>query len=110
MDFALSPALLQARDRARTADAEARFDRGLVQELGRRGLLDERDPALARCLIAEELGRVDSSVRGLVTVQVALVAGCLAEWGSPAQRAHWLPRLRSGEAIGCYALTEPEAG
>ncbi|HZV50758.1 MAG TPA: acyl-CoA dehydrogenase family protein [Candidatus Dormibacteraeota bacterium] len=122
MDFALSPALLQARDRARaaaeellapaarTADAEARFDRGLVQELGRRGLLDERDPALARCLIAEELGRVDSSVRGLATVQVALVAGCLAEWGSPAQRARWLPWLRSGEAIGCYALTEPEAG
>jgi alkylation response protein AidB-like acyl-CoA dehydrogenase len=121
MDLRLSPELRGVQDRARAAavevlapqareaDERGLFDRGVVRELGERGLLDERLSSLARALVMEELGRVDSSVRGFATVQVALVASCLAEWGSEAQRA-WLPRLRSGEAIGCYALTEPEAG
>lgn len=122
MDLDLGPDLLEvqararatARDvlapRARQADEDARFDADVVRELGRRGLLDERLSALATVLVAEELGRVDSSVRGFVTVQAGLVAHCLAEWGTPVQREAWLPRLRSGAAIGCYALTEPEAG
>ena len=122
MDFELSRELLEVRERARAAaeevlaprareaDEEGRFDRQAVSELGRRGLLDERLGAQAMSLVYEELGRVDSSVRGFVTVQVGLVAHCLDDWASPEQKAEWLPRLRSGEAIGCYALTEPEAG
>jgi alkylation response protein AidB-like acyl-CoA dehydrogenase len=61
-------------------------------------------------LICEELGRVDSSVRGFLTVHVGLVAGCIAEWGTDEQKARYLPLLASGEWIGCYALTEPNAG
>ncbi|MFZ0214452.1 MAG: acyl-CoA dehydrogenase family protein, partial [Candidatus Dormiibacterota bacterium] len=94
---------------ARAADEERRFDREIVRELGRRGLLDERLSSLGMAVVAEELGREDSSVRGFVTVQSGLVARCLAEFGDAAARS-WLPRLRSGEAVGCYALTEPEAG
>jgi alkylation response protein AidB-like acyl-CoA dehydrogenase len=96
--------------RARKADEDARFDRDLAAELGRRGLLDERLSALGLTLVYEELGRADSSARGFATVQVSLVARCLADWGSEAHRTEWLPRLRAGDAIGCYALTEPEAG
>ena len=122
MDLSIPPELVEVQGRARRvadellaprarlADEEARFDRGLAAELGRRDLLDERLSALGLALVYEELGRVDSSARGFATVQVSLVARCLAEWGSAAHRSDWLPRLRAGDAIGCYALTEPEAG
>lgn len=122
MDLGLGPDLLavQARARAaaeevlapnaRRADEEGIFDGTIVRELGRRDLLDERLGALAMSLVYEELGRVDSSVRGFVTVQIGLVAHCLQEWGTADQKERWLPLLRAGEAIGCYALTEPEAG
>ncbi len=122
MDLDLGPELLQIQARARqvarevvepharSADEQRRFDRWIVRELGRHGLLDERASALARTLMLEELGRADSSVRGFATVQVELVASALAKWGTEAQRGRWLPGLRAGEVVGCYALTEPEAG
>ncbi len=122
MDLRLEPQLLQlaARvrhlaeerlaPRARRSDEEGIFDRDLAPQLGAAGLLDDRLSAQATALIAEELGRVDSSVRGFVTVQAGLVGHCLADWGTEAQKEAWLHRLRAGEAIGCYALTEPEAG
>ncbi len=95
---------------AREVDAERRFQRETVFELGARGLLDERLSSMQMALIAEELGRVDSSARGFVTVQSGLVARCLREFASDDSVRSWLPRLRSGDAIGCYALTEPGAG
>ena len=58
----------------------------------------------------EELGRGDSSVRGIVSVNAGLVGKTIKRWGTDAQRDEWLPRLASGEALGCYALTEPGAG
>src|SRR5579859_1812832 len=61
-------------------------------------------------LLCEELGRVDSSVRGFLTVQTSLVALCIRDWGSEEQKQRVLPGLTSGELIGCYALTEPNAG
>ena len=61
-------------------------------------------------LVCEELGRADSSVRGLLTVHASLVSGCLEQWGTPEQKRIYLPRLTSGEWIGCYCLTEPDAG
>ncbi len=104
---------------ARASDEQAVFRRDVVEELGRRGLaavpLPERwggeaMGALAMSLVYEELGRVDSSVRGFLTVQVGLVAQCLVDWGTDEQRDQWVPRLARVEAIGCYCLTEPEAG
>ncbi|MCM0675131.1 acyl-CoA dehydrogenase family protein [Micromonospora phytophila] len=65
---------------------------------------------LSYCLVLEELGRGDSAVRGIVSVSLGLVAKSIAAQGSPEQRAQWLPRLCSGAALGCFALTEPDSG
>src|SRR6266487_48380 len=61
-------------------------------------------------LLCEELGRVDSSVRGFLTVHTSLVSLCIRDWGTEVQKRHYLPLLVTGEWIGCYALTDPEAG
>ncbi len=61
-------------------------------------------------VIYEEVGRACSSTRGFLAVQVGLVAQCIADWGTDAQKQQWLPRLCSLDAIGCYALTEPDTG
>ena len=66
--------------------------------------------AVSFALVCEELGRADSSVRGLLTVHASLVSGCLEQWGTPEQKRLCLPRLTDGEWIGCYCLTEPDAG
>ncbi len=60
--------------------------------------------------VYEEIGRACSSVRGFLAVHTGLVSQCVADHGTPEQRKRWLPRLTSGEAIGCYALTEDGAG
>lgn len=60
--------------------------------------------------VYEELGRVCSSVRGFLAVHTGLVSQCLDDHGSTEQKQQWLPRLASGAAIGCYALTEEGAG
>ena len=62
------------------------------------------------CLVMEELGRSDSSVRGIVSVNVGLVGKTIKRWGTDEQRDEWIAKLGSGEALGCYALTEPESG
>jgi hypothetical protein len=92
-------------DRAET------MDRGIVAKLAEVGFLAgwELD-TVSYCLIMEELGRADSSVRGIVSVNVGLVGKTILEWGTEEQREEWMPRLASGEALGCYALTEPGAG
>ncbi len=93
--------------------------RELISGLGEAGLLGGPLPeryggeawdSLALALCYEELGRVDSSVRGFMTVQTSLVAQCILQWGTEEQRARYLPGLASGELVGCYALTEPGAG
>lgn len=61
-------------------------------------------------LIMQELERGDSGVRSFVSVQGALVMYPIYTFGSEAQKEHWLPRMARGEAIGCFGLTEPEAG
>src|SRR5579864_1829213 len=60
-------------------------------------------------LLNEELGRGCSSVRSLLTVH-SMVALTIWRWGTEAQKAQWLKKLRAGQAIGAFALTEPEAG
>ena len=61
-------------------------------------------------LVMQELERGDSGLRSFVSVQSALVMYPIHAFGSPAQKEKWLPRLQSGEAIGCFGLTEPQFG
>ena len=104
---------------SREADERGEFPSHLVPRMAKLGFLGaiigkEYGGAGMDCasyaLVCEELGRVDSSVRGFLTVHVGLVAGCIQEWGTEEQKSKYLPRLASGEWIGCYALTEPNAG
>jgi alkylation response protein AidB-like acyl-CoA dehydrogenase len=75
------------------------------EEYGGRGL-DYRTYAL----IVEEVGRGDSSARTVVSVQTSLVCTSIERWGSEEQKHEWLPRLCTGEILGCFGLTEPNTG
>lgn len=103
---------------ARERDRAESFDRDLIRSIGRLGFVgavvdEELGGAgldyVSYGLILEELGRVDSSARTVVSVGTSLVASTIARWGSDEQRAI-LPALCSGEAIGCFGLTEPDTG
>ena len=105
--------------RVKENDRAARFDRELASRMGDMGYLGApvaeeyggRDlDYLSYGLIVEEVGRGDSSARTVVSVQTSLVCGSIERWGTEEQKRHWLPRLCSGEALGCFALTEPAAG
>ena len=105
--------------RARDWDREETMDRSIVSALAEIGFLGAALPSeyggmgldtVSYCLVMEELGRADSSVRGIVSVQNGLVGKTIARWGTDEQKREWLPRLTSGETLGCYALTEPGAG
>ncbi|GGT41093.1 acyl-CoA dehydrogenase [Streptomyces kurssanovii] len=100
-------------------DRAESVERGIVKKLGALGFLgltiDEEyggsgGDHLAYCLVTEELGRGDSSVRGIVSVSLGLVAKTVAAHGTEEQKRDWLPRLTSGEALGCFGLTEPGTG
>lgn len=100
-------------------DRAEEVDRSLVKKLGEVGFLgltiDEQyggsgGDHLAYCLVTEELGRGDSSVRGIVSVSLGLVAKTIAAWGDEEQKRRWLPGLTSGEYVGCFGLTEPGTG
>ena len=81
------------------------FGSNLPEEYGCAGLNN-----VAYGLICQELERGDSGLRSFVSVQGALVMFPIFTFGSEEQRKHWLPRLASGEAIGCFGLTEPDFG
>lgn len=131
MNFELSPEQLRiqtlARDfandevapRAREADETGAFPMHLIGRMAELGFLGgpiAREyggaamDAVSFALVCEELGRVDSSVRGMLTVHASLVSGCLERWGTTEQKRRYLPRLTGGEWVGCYCLTEFEAG
>ncbi|MBG0561023.1 acyl-CoA dehydrogenase family protein [Actinoplanes aureus] len=78
---------------------------GIAEELGGSG-----GDFLTYTLMMEELGRGDTSVRGIVSVTLGLVAKSIQAWGSPAQQQRWLPGMCAGEILGCFALTEPGTG
>jgi alkylation response protein AidB-like acyl-CoA dehydrogenase len=131
VDFTLTPEqeLIRATAReflerevvphAREWDRSETMDRTIVGKLAEIGFLGASLPTehggmgldtISYCLVMEELGRADSSVRGIVSVQNGLVGKTVARWATDEQRDEWLPRLASGEALGCYALTEPGSG
>jgi alkylation response protein AidB-like acyl-CoA dehydrogenase len=100
-------------------DREEAIDASIVKALGEFGFLgltlpveDGGTPCNYRmyAIAMEELGRADSSVRGIVSVTLGLVAKSIAAHGTTEQRALWLNRLCSGDAIGCFGLTEPDNG
>ena len=100
-------------------DHAGSVDLGIVAKLAKLGFLGMTIPEehggaggdhLAYCLMIEELGRGDSSVRGIVSVSLGLVAKTIAAYGTEEQKRTWLPRLCAGEALGCFALTEPDSG
>ncbi|MFE3182010.1 acyl-CoA dehydrogenase family protein [Streptomyces violascens] len=100
-------------------DRSENIDKSIVKKLGALGFLgltiDEGyggsgGDHLAYCLVTEELGRGDSSVRGIVSVSLGLVTKTIASWGSEEQKRAWLPRLTAGDALGCFGLTEPGTG
>jgi alkylation response protein AidB-like acyl-CoA dehydrogenase len=100
-------------------DRAEELDRGLVGKLAAAGYLGATLPeehggmgldTASYCLLMEELGRADASVRGIVSVNLGLVGKTIVKWGTDEQKREWLPRLASGEALGCYGLTEPGSG
>jgi glutaryl-CoA dehydrogenase len=90
----------------------------LVQEIGKLGLFGMHldgyglpgASAVAYGLTCMELEAGDSGLRSLVSVQGSLAMFSIWKWGSEEQKQRWLPRMHTGEAIGCFGLTEPDAG
>ncbi|WP_127820220.1 acyl-CoA dehydrogenase family protein [Microbacterium sp. CPCC 204701] len=130
IDSQLTAAERAVRDRVRAfVDTEIRphiaewFDRAhfpgeLASALGRLGVLGMTldgygcpgRTAVEYGLAALELEAGDSGIRTFVSVQGSLAMGSIHRWGSDEQKQEWLPRLTAGDAIGCFALTEPGAG
>ena len=108
---ALMPRILEA-------NRSEHFDPAIMREMGERGLLGATIDGygcagagyVSYGLIAREIERVDSGYRSAISVQSSLVMHPIHAYGDEAQRRKYLPRLASGELIGCFGLTEPDAG
>jgi butyryl-CoA dehydrogenase len=105
--------------RARDNDRAGRFDTELVAKLAEIGFIGPILPEeyggrgidyRTYGLIVEEIGRADSSARTVVSVNTSLVGSALAKWGSEEQKQRFIPGICSGEALGCFGLTEPDTG
>ncbi|MCG9032779.1 acyl-CoA dehydrogenase [Laribacter hongkongensis] len=104
--------------RVREAFRHEQFDRDIMGEMGEQGLLGctlndwgcAGVSHVAYGLVAREVERVDSGYRSAMSVQSSLVMYPIATYGSPEQQARWLPGLARGELVGCFGLTEPDAG
>lgn len=101
------------------ANRYERFDREIMRELGALGLLGATLPVkyggsavsyVSYGLIAREVERVDSGYRSAMSVQSSLVMHPIFAYGSEQQRMKYLPKLASGEWVGCFGLTEPNSG
>jgi glutaryl-CoA dehydrogenase len=105
--------------RVNEAYLEEKTDRSIFNEMGQLGLLGVTLPEDYGCagasyvaygLVAREVERVDSGYRSMMSVQSSLVMYPIYAYGSEAQRKKFLPKLASGEYVGCFGLTEPDAG
>nr|WP_320140849.1 acyl-CoA dehydrogenase [uncultured Cohaesibacter sp.] len=111
-DDKLMPRVLEANRREH-------FDSAIMREMGEQGFLGPTLPEDYGCagvnhvaygLIAREIERVDSGYRSAMSVQSSLVMHPIHAYGTDAQRQHYLPKLATGELIGCFGLTEPDHG
>jgi glutaryl-CoA dehydrogenase len=118
-DSAASFAAERLAPRVERAYLEETTDPAIFAEMGAAGLLGVTIPQeyggagasyVAYGLVAREVERVDSGYRSMMSVQSSLVMFPILEYGSQEQRRKYLPKLASGEWIGCFGLTEPEAG
>jgi alkylation response protein AidB-like acyl-CoA dehydrogenase len=105
--------------RVRESDRAERFDRELASKMGEVGYLGAPVSEeyggrgldyIGYALIVEQIGRADSAARTVVSVVTSLVCGSIEQWGTEEQKREWLPRLCSGESLGCFGLTEPDTG
>jgi glutaryl-CoA dehydrogenase len=118
-DGARAYAREKLQPRVIAAYREEATDPAIFREMGEMGLLGVTVPEeyggigasyVAYGLIAREVERVDSGYRSMMSVQSSLVMYPIYAYGSEAQRKKYLPKLASGEFIGCFGLTEPDAG
>ena len=105
--------------RARDNDRNEHFDLELIGKLAAQGYLGAIVPReyggagldyLSYALIVEEVGRGCSAMRTVVSVQTSLVCSSILRWGTEEQKQDYLPKLCSGEWLGCFGLTEPDTG
>jgi butyryl-CoA dehydrogenase len=106
-------------ERTRENARNHHFDLDLVRKIAGQGYLGAIVPPeyggagldyLSYGLIVEEIGRGDSAIRTVISVQTSLVCSGILKWGTEEQRSKYLPKLCSGEWLGCFALTEPDTG
>ena len=106
-------------ERARENDRNEHFDTELVRKIADQGYLGAIVPReyggagldyLTYGLIVEEIGRGDSAMRTVISVQTSLVCSAILRWGTEEQKQRYLPKLCSGEWLGCFGLTEPDTG
>ncbi|MGB6340655.1 MAG: acyl-CoA dehydrogenase family protein, partial [Candidatus Aminicenantaceae bacterium] len=100
-------------------DKKGEFPREIFEKLAGLGFMGTPIPEeyggagfdyISHAIVAEEIGRVDSSMRGTYSVQVSLVELPIFKFASEEQKKKYLPKLTSGEWMGCFGLTEPDAG
>lgn len=105
--------------KAKMNDRECKFDWDIAKKIFKEGFLGCPVPEkygglgmdyIAYGLMTEEVNRVCSSTRTLFSVQTSLVALTILKWGTEEQKQFYLPKMCSGEFLGCYGLTEPDAG
>src|SRR6478672_7817112 len=105
--------------RGRENDRNHHFDLELVGMLAEQGYLGAIVPReyggagldyFTYGLIVEEVGRGDSAMRTVISVQTSLVCSAILRWGTEEQKQRYLPKLCSGEWLGCFGLTEPDTG
>jgi glutaryl-CoA dehydrogenase len=118
-DTAQSYAQEKLMPRIKQAHRDEQFHREIMNEMGELGLLGSTLPEKYGCpdvnyvsygLVAREVERVDSGYRSAMSVQSSLVMHPIYTYGSEEQRKNYLPKLASGEWIGCFGLTEPDHG
>src|SRR3984893_16588845 len=114
-EFTDSEIVQRSRENARNHH----FDLEIVSKIADQGYLGAIIPQeyggagldyLSYGLIVEEIGRGDSAVRTVISVQTSLVCSAILKWGTEEQKLRSLPRLCSGEWLGCFGLTEPDTG
>jgi butyryl-CoA dehydrogenase len=105
--------------RARDNDRNHHFDTELVAMIADQGYLGAIVPReyggagldyVTYAIVVEEIGRHDSAMRTVISVQTSLVCSSILRWGTEEQKQHYLPKLCTGEWLGCFGLTEPDTG